>query len=62
MSNPLLSLSGVVNKRQKSIVEQFRDFNKLVIELLNKAIDIRSALKSAKISSQDTEKYNMIFK
>lgn len=26
MSNPLLSLSGVVNKRQKSIVEQFRDF------------------------------------
>lgn len=26
MSNPLLSLSGVVNKRQKSIVEQFREF------------------------------------
>lgn len=26
MSNPLLSNSGVVNKRQKSIIEQFRDF------------------------------------
>ena len=26
MSNPLLSISGVVNKRPKSIVEQFRDF------------------------------------
>ena len=26
MANPLLGLSGVVNKRQKSIVEQFRDF------------------------------------
>ena len=26
MANPLLSLTGVVNKRQKSIVEQFRDF------------------------------------
>jgi hypothetical protein len=26
MANPLLSLSGVVNKRTKSIVEQFRDF------------------------------------
>ena len=38
------------------------DYNKLVIELLNKAIDIRCALKSAKMSSQDTEKYNMIFK
>lgn len=38
------------------------DYNKLVIELLNKASDIRSALKSAKMSSQDTEKYNMIFK
>lgn len=38
------------------------DYNKLVIDLLNKASDIRSALKSAKMSSQDTEKYNMIFK
>lgn len=38
------------------------EYNKLVIELLNKASDIRSALKSAKMSSQDTEKYNMIFK
>lgn len=38
------------------------DYNKLVIELLNKASDIRGALKSAKMSSQDTEKYNMIFK
>lgn len=38
------------------------DYNKLVIELLNKASDIRSALKSAKMSIQDTEKYNMIFK
>lgn len=38
------------------------DYNKLVIELLNKASDIRCALKSAKMSSQDTEKYNMIFK
>lgn len=38
------------------------DYNKLVIELLNKASDIRSALKSVKMSSQDTEKYNMIFK
>lgn len=38
------------------------DYNKLVIELLNKASDIRSALKYAKMSSQDTEKYNMIFK
>jgi len=38
------------------------DYNKLVIELLNKASDIRNALKSAKMSSQDTEKYNMIFK
>lgn len=26
MPNPLLSLSGVVNERPKSIVEQFRDF------------------------------------
>ena len=26
MANPLLSLSGVVNKRPKNIVEQFRDF------------------------------------
>lgn len=26
MANPLLSLSGVVNKRPKSIVEQFREF------------------------------------
>lgn len=31
------------------------DYNKLVIELLNKSSDIRGALKSAKISSQDTE-------
>lgn len=38
------------------------DYNKLVIELLNKASDIRSALKSDKMSSQDTEKYNMILK
>lgn len=38
------------------------EYNKLVIELLNKASNIRSALKSAKMSSQDTEKYNMIFK
>lgn len=38
------------------------DYNKLVIELLNEASDIRGALKSAKMSSQDTEKYNMIFK
>lgn len=38
------------------------DYNKLVIDLLNKASDIRGALKSAKMSSQDTEKYNMIFK
>lgn len=38
------------------------DYNKLVIELLNKASDIRCALKSDKMSSQDTEKYNMIFK
>lgn len=26
MTNPLLSLSGVVSQRPKSIVEQFRDF------------------------------------
>lgn len=26
MANPLLNLSGVVNKKPKSIVEQFRDF------------------------------------
>ena len=38
------------------------DYNKLIIELLNKASDIRSALKYDKMSSQDTEKYNMIFK
>ena len=38
------------------------DYNKLVIELLNKESDIRSALKSTKMSSQDTEKYSMIFK
>lgn len=38
------------------------DYNKLVIELLNDASDISSALKSAKMSSQDTEKYNMILK
>jgi hypothetical protein len=31
------------------------DYNKLVIDLLNKASDICSALKSAKMSSQDTE-------
>ena len=38
------------------------EYNKLVIELLNKASDIRGALKSVKMSSQDTEKYNMILK
>lgn len=38
------------------------DYNKLVIDLLNKASDIRGALKSAKMSSQNTEKYNVIFK
>ena len=38
------------------------EYNKLVIELLNKSSGIRVALKSAKMSSQDTEKYNMIFK
>lgn len=38
------------------------DYNKLVIDLLNKASDIRGALKSAKMSSPDMEKYNMIFK
>ena len=38
------------------------DYNKLVIDLLNKASDINGALKSVKMSSQDTEKYNMIFK
>lgn len=38
------------------------DYNKLVIDLLNKASDICNALKFAKMSSQDTEKYNMIFK
>ena len=38
------------------------DYNKLIIELLNKASDISRALKSAKMSSKDTEKYNMIFK
>ena len=38
------------------------DYNKLVAELLDKASDIRSALKSAKMSSPDTEKYNMLFK
>lgn len=38
------------------------DYNKLIIDLLNKASDIRGALKSAKMSSQDMEKYNMIFK
>lgn len=48
-------------KTTDSISIQY-EYNKLVIELLNKASDIRSALKSAKMSSQDTEKYNMIFK
>ena len=38
------------------------EYNKLVIELLNKASDISCALKFNKMSSQDTEKYNMIFK
>lgn len=38
------------------------DYNKLVIDLLNKASDIRGALTSAKMSSLDMEKYNMIFK
>lgn len=38
------------------------DYNKLVIEILNKSSDIRSALKFDKMCSQDTEKYNMIFK
>ncbi len=38
------------------------EYNKLVIELLNKASDISDALKYAKMSSQDTDKYNMIFK
>lgn len=38
------------------------NYNKLVIELLNKASGIHSASKSDKMSSQDTEKYNMIFK
>lgn len=33
MSNPLLSLSGVVNKRPKSIVEQFRDLRGIYIGL-----------------------------
>jgi hypothetical protein len=47
-------------KTTDSIVQA--DYNKLVIELLNKASNIRSALKSAKMSSPDIEKYNMIFK
>lgn len=38
------------------------EYNKLVIELLNEASDISGALKSDKMSSQDTEKYNMILK
>lgn len=38
------------------------NYNKLAIELLNNASDISGALKSAKMSSQDTEKYNIIFK
>lgn len=38
------------------------EYNKLVIELSNKASDIRGSLKSAKMSSQDTKKYNMILK
>lgn len=38
------------------------DYNKFVMWLLNKASDIRGALKYTKMSSQDTEKYNMIFK
>lgn len=38
------------------------DYNKFVIDLLNKASDISCALKSAKMSSPDIEKYNMILK
>lgn len=48
-------------KTTDSISVQY-EYNKLVIELLNKDSDIRGALKYAKMSSKDNEKYNMIFK
>lgn len=48
-------------KTTDSISVQY-EYNKLVIELLNDSSDIRGALKSAKMSSKDTEKYNIVFK
>lgn len=56
----LMRLSEQLKSTDSDYVQY--DYNKLVIELLNKSSDIRCALKSAKMSSKDTEKYNMIFK
>lgn len=56
----LMRLSEQLKTTDSAVVQS--EYNKLVIELLNEASDIRGALKSAKMSSQDTEKYNMIFK
>lgn len=58
--NRLMRLSEKLKTTDSISVQS--EYNKLVIELLNKASNIRSALKSDKMSSQDTEKYNMIFK
>lgn len=48
--------------KNKDSISVQSEYNKLVIELLNEDSDIRSDLKYAKMSSKDTEKYNMIFK
>lgn len=62
MSNPLLSLSGVVNKRPKSIVEQFRDFKSSFKG--DPQARINELLASGKITqeqlNQATEMANMI--
>lgn len=62
MANPLLSLSGVVNKRQKSIVEQFRDFRNSFKG--DPQTRINELLASGKITqeqlNQATEMANMI--
>lgn len=62
MSNPLLSLSGVVNQRPKSIVGQFRDFKSSFKG--DPQVRINELLASGKITqeqlNQATEMANMI--
>lgn len=62
MANPLLSLSGVVSQRPKSIVEQFRDFKSSFKG--DPQARINELLASGKITqaqlNQATEMANMI--